>query len=74
MASIRTLQQLTGTTLGYDYTAPEWQRREQIQTWVDWYNRQKTPQSPSQPAPAASPPSAPAQPPSQPSPGNADTV
>ena len=40
MASIRTLEQLTGQTLGYDYAAPDWQRRDKIAAWVDWYRLQ----------------------------------
>ena len=37
LAAIRTLEQMTGQTLGYDYAAPEWQRRDRIAAWVDWY-------------------------------------
>lgn len=37
MLSIRTLERLTGTTLGYDYAAPQWQRDERIAAWVQWY-------------------------------------
>jgi HEAT repeat protein len=60
-ASIRTLEELTGQTLGYDYAAPEWQRREQVKAWVEWNNRRKqTEQIPVQP--------------SQTGPRNADTV
>lgn len=60
-ASIRTLESLTGQTLGYDYAAPEWQRRDQIQAWVTWNNqRNGTEQAPSQPSKTGA--------------GNADTV
>lgn len=45
MASIRTLELLTGTTRDYDYAAPEWQRRDQVRVWVEWYNQQH-PQEP----------------------------
>jgi hypothetical protein len=37
MWAIRTLEQMTGQTLGYDYAAPEWERRDRIAAWVDWY-------------------------------------
>jgi HEAT repeat protein len=46
LAAIRTLEQLTGQTLGYDYAAPEWRRQDKIAAWVDWY-RQHTPDNPS---------------------------
>lgn len=37
MAALRTLQLLTGQTLGYDYAAPEWERRDKVQAWKQWY-------------------------------------
>lgn len=40
MAAIRTLERLTGTTMGYHYADPEWTRRERIREWVEWYSRQ----------------------------------
>jgi hypothetical protein len=39
LASIRTLQRITGTDLGYDYAAPDWKRREGVAAWVDWYTQ-----------------------------------
>lgn len=61
LASIRTLESLTGHTLGYDYAAPEWQRREQVKAWVEWNNQRNPPKQ----APARV---------SQTGHGNADTV
>jgi hypothetical protein len=43
LSSIRTLEALTGQTLGYDHAAPEWQRRGMVETWVEWYNRSGRP-------------------------------
>lgn len=37
MAAIRTLERLTGETLGYDYAGPEWERRDKVAAWVEWY-------------------------------------
>jgi hypothetical protein len=37
LAAIRTLERITGTTLGYDYAAPAWQRRDAVKAWADWY-------------------------------------
>jgi hypothetical protein len=37
MLSIRTLERMTGQTHGYDYAAPEWQRRPAVEVWRDWY-------------------------------------
>jgi hypothetical protein len=37
--SIRTLERLTGETLGYHYADPEPRRREAIERWIDWYER-----------------------------------
>ena len=45
LAAIRTLERITGTTLGYDYAAPDWKRREGVTAWVDWY-RQNGPTRP----------------------------
>jgi hypothetical protein len=36
MLAIRTLERLTGQTLGYEHAAPEPQRREAIVRWRDW--------------------------------------
>jgi HEAT repeat protein len=43
VASIRTLEVLTGQTLGYDHAAPEWKRREMIRAWVEWDKQRTTP-------------------------------
>jgi HEAT repeat protein len=40
LAAIRTLEDLTGQTLGYDYAAPTWKRAEQVAAWKDWYDHQ----------------------------------
>lgn len=37
LAAIRTLERLTGETLGYDYAGPEWERRDKVAAWVEWY-------------------------------------
>lgn len=37
--TIRTLERLTGETLGYHYADPEPKRREAIERWIDWYGR-----------------------------------
>jgi len=39
MISIRTLERLTGETLGYDYAAPVWERSLAVDHWVDWYEQ-----------------------------------
>jgi HEAT repeat protein len=39
MVAIRTLEQMTGQTLGYDYAAPAWQRQDKVKAWVEWYDR-----------------------------------
>ena len=39
LTAIRTLESLTGQTLGYDHAAPEAQRRQMAGVWVEWYNR-----------------------------------
>ncbi len=44
MAAIRTLEDLTGQTLGYEYAAPEWKRREQVKAWVEWNNTRNAPE------------------------------
>lgn len=36
-AAIKALERITGQTLGYDYAAPEQERREQVEAWVRWY-------------------------------------
>jgi HEAT repeat protein len=35
--SIRTLQGMTGQTLGYDHSAPLEERREAVRRWSAWY-------------------------------------
>lgn len=42
MMSIRALEHLTGTTLGYCYAAPEWQRDEHIKAWAEWYRQHRS--------------------------------
>jgi HEAT repeat protein len=36
-AAIRALERITGETLGYDYAAPEHERRRHVEAWVRWY-------------------------------------
>lgn len=38
MLAIRTLERLTGQTLGYDHGQPPWKREQAVQAWVDWYH------------------------------------
>jgi HEAT repeat protein len=37
MASIRSLERLTGQTLGYDHAAPSGERWQATRRWADWY-------------------------------------
>jgi HEAT repeat protein len=37
LLAIRTLEHLTGKTLGYDHAAPPQQRREAMDRWAAWY-------------------------------------
>lgn len=39
LTAIRTLERLTGQTLGYDHAAPERERREATDRWVEWYEK-----------------------------------
>src|ERR1043165_886647 len=73
MASIRTLELITGSARDYDYAAPEWQRDDMIKVWLEWYN-QNYPQGPPvyRFRPRSSDPKAPET--TEPKPGNADTV
>jgi hypothetical protein len=48
LLSIRTLEDLTGETLGYDPSAPEWQRSEAVDRWAAWA-REDTPPDPMTP-------------------------
>jgi HEAT repeat protein len=36
LLAIRTLESLTGETLGYDPIAPDWQRAEAVDRWQVW--------------------------------------
>jgi HEAT repeat protein len=42
MASIRTLERITGQTLGYEHSAPEHRRAETVRAWVEWYQGQSS--------------------------------
>jgi hypothetical protein len=37
MLAIRTLERMTGRTLGYDHAAPAWARDLAVDKWVAWY-------------------------------------
>ncbi|QYK49585.1 MAG: HEAT repeat domain-containing protein [Phycisphaeraceae bacterium] len=37
LTAIRTLERMTGQTLGYDHAAPERERRAATDRWVEWY-------------------------------------
>lgn len=41
LTAIRTLERLTGQTLGYHYAAPESERRAAADRWVQWYQEQQ---------------------------------
>lgn len=43
LTAIRTLERLTGQTLGYDYAAPESERRLATDRWVEWYEQSALP-------------------------------
>ena len=36
MLAIRTLERMTGQTMGYDHAAPAWQRVPAVRRWADW--------------------------------------
>ncbi len=36
MMAIRSLERMTGQTLGYEHSAPEWQRRDRADAWAAW--------------------------------------
>jgi len=36
LVAIRSLERLTGQTLGYDHAAPEREREEAVDRWVEW--------------------------------------
>ncbi len=40
LLAIRTLEDLTSQTLGYDHAAPPWSRREAVDRWMRWYSQQ----------------------------------
>lgn len=40
MVAIRTLEKMTGQTLGYEHAAPWWERNEAVERWVDWAHEQ----------------------------------
>jgi HEAT repeat protein len=46
LAAIRSLERITGTTLGYDYAAPDWQRREAARAWQEWHTQSQAPFQP----------------------------
>ena len=74
LAAIRTLESLTGQTLGYDHAAPEWKRREMIQAWVEWDNRRGTPPKAPEPHARQAPQPAPGGTLTRPPGSSADTV
>ena len=53
LASIRSLERITGQTLGYDHAAPSGERWEATKAWVDWYNAREPG---ADPLPALDPP------------------
>ena len=40
MVAIRSLERLTGQTLGYDHAVSEWRRDEAVERWVAWASAQ----------------------------------
>jgi HEAT repeat protein len=47
LLAIRSLERLTGQTLGYDYAAPRWARSAAVERWKTW--------APTRPAPEGAP-------------------
>ncbi len=43
LTAIGTLERLTGQTLGYDFAAPESERRHAADRWVEWYEQRSLP-------------------------------
>lgn len=43
LTAIRTLERLTGQTLGYDHAAAEAERRAATDRWVEWYEQWSAP-------------------------------
>lgn len=39
LVAIRSLERLTGQTLGYDHAAPRPEREEAVARWVEWHGR-----------------------------------
>lgn len=39
LVAIRSLERLTGQTLGYDYAGPEAERAAAVERWVEWEQR-----------------------------------
>ncbi|MEM9560596.1 MAG: hypothetical protein AAF995_09840 [Planctomycetota bacterium] len=46
MLAIRALERRTGTTVGYDHAAPDWQRREAVNRWVEYAESDSTSEAP----------------------------
>lgn len=51
LASIRTLELLTGQTLGYDYAASPAERKDMVDDWVRWYRENHPGRPDPQPGP-----------------------
>jgi HEAT repeat protein len=39
LVAIRSLERLTGETLGYDHAAGEYEREEAVERWVEWHEQ-----------------------------------
>lgn len=39
LSASRTLERLTGQTMGYRHSDPEWRRRQAVDAWVQWMNQ-----------------------------------
>lgn len=43
LLAIRTLERITGQTLGYDHAAPRHERDAAVQRWAQWYKESQEP-------------------------------
>jgi hypothetical protein len=41
MLAIRSLERMTGRTLGYDHASEEWEREDAVARWRAWYERER---------------------------------
>lgn len=46
LLAIRSLERITGRTLGYDYAEPWWKRAEAVRRWRSWAKDENLPATP----------------------------